>query len=202
MAMYEVQELVPNIFYFTNAISEPSRLIELIEESDNDDSIDTAFISKWRPWIASNNADTIYGYEKMINADYEKIGKKPSPKELYLVNSVIANMKFCASLYQKHKNLDGEVNIATDAAIKKYNVGTEMGPHADQNDGNTQLRFSIVAYLNDDYEGGELEFPNHNISLKPKAGSIVIFPSSEPYLHKSNKLISGTKYMCPGFWLW
>lgn len=200
--MYEFHQLAPNIFYFTSSISEPSRLIELIEQSENDESIDTAFVSKWQPWKSSNDSDTIYGYAKMIDANYEKIGKNPSPKELYLVNSIIANMKFCATLYKQYNNVDGDVKIDTDSAIKKYNVGTEMGPHADQNDGDARLRYSIVAYLNDDYEGGELAFPNQNVVLKPQAGSIVIFPSSEPYLHQSKKLISGTKYMCPGFWLW
>ena len=200
--MYEFHQLAPNIFYFTSSISEPSRLIELIEQSENDESIDTAFVSKWQPWKSSNDSDTIYGYAKMIDANYEKIGKNPSPKELYLVNSIIANMKFCATLYKQYNNVDGDVKIDTDSAIKKYNVGTEMGPHADQNDGDARLRYSIVAYLNDDYEGGELAFPNQDVVLKPQAGSIVIFPSSEPYLHQSKKLISGTKYMCPGFWLW
>jgi hypothetical protein len=200
--MYEFHQLAPNIFYFTNSISEPSRLIDLIEQSENDDSIDTAFVSKWKPWTASNDSDTVYGYAKMIDANYEKIGKEPSPKELYIVNSVIANMKFCASLYKQYNNVEGDVKIDTDSAIKKYNVGTEMGPHADQNDGDVRLRYSIVSYLNDDYEGGELAFPNQNVVIKPQAGSIVIFPSSEPYLHQSKKLISGTKYMCPGFWLW
>jgi hypothetical protein len=200
--MYEFHQLAPNIFYFTNSISEPGRLIDLIEQSDNDDSIDTAFISKWKPWTASNDSDTVYGYAKMIDANYEKIGKEPSSKELYIINSVIANMKFCASLYKQYNNVEGDVKIDTDSAIKKYNVGTEMGPHADQNDGDARLRYSIVSYLNDDYEGGELAFPNQNVTIKPQAGSIVIFPSSEPYLHQSKKLISGTKYMCPGFWLW
>jgi Rps23 Pro-64 3,4-dihydroxylase Tpa1-like proline 4-hydroxylase len=200
--MYEFHQLAPNIFYFTNSISEPSRLIDLIEQSEDDDSIDTAFISKWKPWTASNDPDTVYGYAKTIDANYEKIGKEPSPKELYIVNSVIANMKFCASLYKQYNNVEGDVKIDTDSAIKKYNVGTEMGPHADQNDGDARLRYSIVSYLNDDYEGGELAFPNQNVTIKPQAGSIVIFPSSEPYLHQSKKLISGTKYMCPGFWLW
>jgi hypothetical protein len=202
MAMYEVQELAPKIFYFTNAIAEPKTLVELVEKSDQDESIDTDFISKWRPWNSSNNDGTVYGYEKMLDADYKKIGKTPSPKELYLLNSVLANMKFCAAKYKEYNNIEEDVNIDTNSAIKKYNVGSLMGAHADQYDGDLKLRYSLVAYLNDDYQGGEIAFPNHNVVLKPQAGSIVIFPSSEPYLHESKELISGTKYMCPGFWLW
>lgn len=200
--MYEFKELAPNIFYFTQAIAEPKRLVELIEATENDDSINTRFLSKWRPWRASNQPEDIYGYEKTCNANYEKEGVLPSPKELYILNSIRSNMKFISTLYKEYNNIEGEVNIDTDFGIKKYDTGQELGPHADQYDGNTKLRYSIVAYLNDDYEGGELAFANQNVVLKPEAGSIVIFPSSEPYLHESRKLISGTKYMCPGFWLW
>jgi len=30
--------------------------------------------------------------------------------------------------------------------------------------------------LNDDYEGGELVFPEQSSSIKPKAGDMVVFP--------------------------
>jgi hypothetical protein len=201
MGMYEVQELGPKIFYFTNSISEPKRLIEIIEEADSDDSVDTDFISKWMTWKSSNEEETLYGYQKMLNADYEKIGKSPSAKERYILNSFISNMKFCSTMYKQYNNIAEDVNIDTDAAIKKYVVGASMGAHADQSGGDLNLKYSLVAYLNDDYDGGELSFPNQNIVLKPKAGSIVIFPSGEPYFHESRELKSGTKYICAGFWM-
>ena len=89
----------------------------------------------------------------------------------------------------------------------KWPVGGLQRPHADKewNDGSPgeQNYYDIgsVVYLNDDYTGGELEFPNQNVKIKPEAGSIIVFPSSVPYLHQSNEILSGEKYMCPGFWL-
>jgi hypothetical protein len=56
----------------------------------------------------------------------------------------------------------------------------------------------MVMYLNDDYEGGEIDFPDHGISIKPEAGSIVVF-SSEGVLHDPKPTLSGTKYMVPLF---
>ena len=53
---------------------------------------------------------------------------------------------------------------------------------------------SVSAYLNDDYLGGEIEFPYFNISYKPKVGDILLFSSSFPYLHKVNQITSGTRY--------
>ena len=55
-------------------------------------------------------------------------------------------------------------------------------------------------YLNDDYTGGELNFKDQGIKIKPSAGSIAVFPSRSPYFHESLPVLSGEKYMTPGFW--
>jgi hypothetical protein len=51
---------------------------------------------------------------------------------------------------------------------------------------------SIVLYLNDDYEGGELEFPF--MTHKPKRGDAILFPSTWLYPHRAAPVKSGTKY--------
>jgi hypothetical protein len=77
--------------------------------------------------------------------------------------------------------------------VKYEGAGTHFRIHADH--GPTYVSTtSIVAYLNDDYEGGELWFPRFNLVIKPKAGDIVVFPSTYIYEHASQEMISGTKY--------
>ena len=53
---------------------------------------------------------------------------------------------------------------------------------------------SLVAYLNDDYEGGELNFGKLGISFKPKAGDLYIFPSTYLFSHRAMPVSSGLKY--------
>ena len=55
-------------------------------------------------------------------------------------------------------------------------------------------------YLNDDYEGGELYFPNQNIQFKPKAGSAHFFPGDMNYIHGVSEVKSGIRYTVPFFW--
>ena len=53
---------------------------------------------------------------------------------------------------------------------------------------------SLVSYLNDDYEGGEIYFRLQELNIKPKAGDLVIFPSTFSHPHQAKKVTSGLKY--------
>ena len=75
----------------------------------------------------------------------------------------------------------------------KYSGGTEYKAHAD-GDTATQRSVSAIIYLNDNYEGGELEFVHFGIKVKPKAGSLFLFPSNYAYTHIAHPVTSGTKY--------
>ena len=44
----------------------------------------------------------------------------------------------------------------------------------------------LMVYLNDDFNGGETEFPIFGDKIKPKKGRILIFPPTWNYLHKGN----------------
>lgn len=77
--------------------------------------------------------------------------------------------------------------------VKYDGVGTHFDIHADHGPAYV-CTVSIVSYLNDDYEGGELYFPRFNLTIKPEKGDVVIFPSTFIYEHASKRMISGTKY--------
>ena len=54
--------------------------------------------------------------------------------------------------------------------------------------------YSSLVYLNDDYEGGEIVFPEYDLVISPKAGEVVTFPTNAMYLHGVNQVKSGTRY--------
>ncbi len=79
--------------------------------------------------------------------------------------------------------------------VIRYGKGQEFKPHVDFNRHMPHPRqVSVCFYLNDDYEGGELNFPSLNIKIKPKAGTIVVFPSNYVYLHQSMPVLEGVKF--------
>lgn len=77
--------------------------------------------------------------------------------------------------------------------VLKYRSGEEYRDHYD---GGTDIgrAVSALVYLNQDFEGGELEFLNFGVKIKPRAGMLVLFPSNYAYRHRSHPIISGTKY--------
>lgn len=55
-------------------------------------------------------------------------------------------------------------------------------------------------YLNDDFEGGELEFLYYGRRYRPKAGDLVIFPGAFTHAHRGNMVLGGEKLILTGWW--
>lgn len=53
---------------------------------------------------------------------------------------------------------------------------------------------SVVYFLNDDFDGGELFFPNLDLLVEPAAGTLVCFPSDHNYIHGVKPVTSGRRY--------
>ena len=73
----------------------------------------------------------------------------------------------------------------------KWTDGMASGLHADceRPDGTPafhanfyRLNISALMYLNNNYEGGEIAFPEYDFTLKPEPGDLVIFPSNHRHL--------------------
>lgn len=90
--------------------------------------------------------------------------------------------------------------------ILVYHPGGHYHPHIDAealfDDGSGQLRWaksvdrdiSLVIYLNDDYEGGEIVFPKQAVSVKPRKGMLIAFPSTHHFLHGVNPVVQGHRF--------
>jgi len=97
----------------------------------------------------------------------------------------------CLNNYQKRYNV--EMNYMEAINFVRYGPGQHFQVHADHGFSYV-CTISSVMYLNDEYEGGELYFPNFDLTIKPEYGDIVFFPSTFIYAHSSLPVKSGTKY--------
>lgn len=94
---------------------------------------------------------------------------------------------------------------------KKFEVGSDHSPHADceaqhygevefmpkykPSEFNTPVLIEVAAnlYLTDDFDGGELYFPNRDLVIKPKARQLILFPGGHEYIHGVKEVTRGNR---------
>jgi hypothetical protein len=77
--------------------------------------------------------------------------------------------------------------------LVRYQPGGYYRGHPDAAGDMAYRFFSIVCYLNDDFEGGKTRFPSLNYSATPECGKAILFPAK--YFHCAEPVISGEKYV-------
>ena len=60
---------------------------------------------------------------------------------------------------------------------------------------------SMIAAINDDYDGGEVCFPDQNFEIKLKKGQVLLFPPYWTHPHRTNKLKNDTVRYTITTWL-
>jgi hypothetical protein len=84
-------------------------------------------------------------------------------------------------------------------SIQRQYEGIDLGYHVDSLS-NPLVAYAAVMYVNGDFNGGELHFPLIDIKFKPEAGDLIVFPSSNEYLHGVTPVEAGpTRYALPAF---
>ncbi len=129
---------------------------------------------------------------------------KLNPEISNVINTMVDRLKIEVDNFF---NVDAK---PTSPAIVRWPAGYRQEPHADK-----ELHVGIDAgkpndfpcydlaglfYLNDDYEGGELYFPNQGIQFKPKPGAAYFFPGDKNFIHGVTEITSGIRYVIPFFW--
>lgn len=207
----ELTRLHENVYYYTNVFENPQWIIDSLNSLDDDEQIYSA-ITKWYPWLASNNNEDCFGEKKDLY--YYNKDSVDNPLAREIIETMKRGVEKICHSFVKDRELDINPNISPFLDMCKYTKGGNLGPHYDGLDGDRSLMYSIVMYFNDDYRGGEISFainedgrrPTTNIQdpaidfwVKPKPGSAIIFPSTYPYFHQSHPIISGEKYMSTSF---
>jgi predicted 2-oxoglutarate/Fe(II)-dependent dioxygenase YbiX len=122
----------------------------------------------------------------------------PIPHEVLLnLNSAVMS---CYEQFM-HKKFNSKVKNIEPVQFLGYPVG---GHYIEHNDSETfedgewkrisPRDISILYYLNEDYMGGELEFTQLGLTIKPKKGMMVAFPSYHQFAHKVHPVKYGFRY--------
>lgn len=233
--MTMIREILhPQVYYYRNAIPNVKEWLDLVNESENMPEI-YPILTAWNQWDVDENRSMghpyIYGYKKLclLNDVFDiNIDVSDEAKEMFIkIRDPLFNaVRAVCEDYKEAQNIDIPLILLNQFGVHRYRSGNYMGVHHDSQEGDTRLKYSLVVWPNDDYEGGELSFSikegvltgtqegsieadladpanegRYDFAIKPEAGSIVIFPSPSPFSHTAHLVKSGWKYMLPMFWI-
>jgi hypothetical protein len=179
------------IFLYQNAVPNPGEIIEQLESTIGNSTTERY---KWSQ-ATVGNLETINSYRECFDCKINASLADNAPDDFFGIKSVYENtvkpLKECLYDYESRFNI--KMDFMESVNYVKYGVGNFFKPHADHGFSYTAT-VSSVMYLNDNYEGGELYFPTFNFKIKPKAGDVIMFPSTFIYSHGSAAVTSGVKY--------
>lgn len=222
--MYLDEKLHENVYYYKDVFPGSMNYISLLEEYDDNKNIHSV-IPKWETWISSSKDDEVFGNKKDFNLyNIDNIDESVKDIAQYFTSTLRSTIDSIAYQFTKDRGINIEPNISPFLGISKWNPGGMLGVHFDRLAGDKSLLWTIVIYLNDNYDGGEISFVIRDIDfftnpknnkyrppedigaakgsnlidfwLKPEAGSALVFPSYFPYMHQVHKMKSGSKYIC------
>jgi Rps23 Pro-64 3,4-dihydroxylase Tpa1-like proline 4-hydroxylase len=135
-----------------------------------------------------STTDTTYRRCKALGLD--RADTCHSEDYIFQIRKVLSKKADIAiSLFRKKYIMD-DINKNHQWILLNYGEGDYFKYHND--DCFTYPRsLSIIIYLNDDYEGGEINFRFFDKIYKPKSGDILLFSSAFPYMHEVKPVTKG-----------
>lgn len=196
----KIRNIFPGVIGYSELTETPDFPIQLMEH---------AVEAQAATWYETVSAPDGEGDNPQINYDvrrglnfglYPEIGNHPSPEVAAMGQAIDFMYKICEPAVKDYKSRYYTYD-AVDYfgwVMLKYREGDFFSGHTDaSHDFPRQL--SLVYYVNDDYEGGELRFPHLDLSIKPIAGELIIFPSNYLFLHEAKHVTKGIKYSIINF---
>jgi hypothetical protein len=107
--------------------------------------------------------------------------------------------------YSKEYQLDSSIIDEASLIVSDFKVQKTLptgGYHLWHTETSILEPFRVMVYtvyLNDVEEGGETEFLIQSLRVKPKKGTVVIFPAGYTHIHRGNPPLSGEKYIMTGW---
>lgn len=103
-------------------------------------------------------------------------------------------------------DLDPKIISQIGYHTQKWEPGAYARKHSDNTDekGNsgafTRSRYAAFLYLNDNFEGGLLQFPDQDLSIQPKVGMLAAFDGGFNNMHEVTLITKGVRYTIGSFW--
>jgi hypothetical protein len=182
-----MRELAPGIVVFDNIFNNSMEYIKKIEEDG-------------LSWQAA---------EVLVSQDENKSGTnyKARDTDLIMLPHHMNNATGTLSDFAKefHKELKpcldqylsfyaAKIEKFEHPQLLRYGKEQKFHDHIDDHPFFTR-RISLTYYLNDEYEGGDVEFKRFGLRFKAQKNQLLIFPSNFVYNHEVHPVTDGLRYV-------
>lgn len=188
------KELAPGIVVYSNVIKDVDNLIVDIEEGLESARLEWEMSKVFKNGYSEIDTETrdtsivTIPYKDSITDDFTNLSEA-----LYSSLSNIFLLGF-EPLELDYKRDHGVETFWHDGySLLRYGKGQHFINHVDDSK-DFHRRISLVYYLNDNYEGGEIEFPRFGVKYKPNANELLLFPSTYVYNHSVLPVVEGLRY--------
>lgn len=156
--------------------------------------------------------DQIFDFPELILGTWTKMASySENPGQTYSTSheALTVFAKIADLAYTELKNREISIKHAgvSRTQILRYLPGEEHGLHVDdqfkvpERIGKTKValnllnQFGCLAFnVSDDFTGGELVFPDQNLTIHPKTGMVVMWPSNRRFPHEVLPVKTGVRY--------
>lgn len=194
---FDVFEITDNVTLVNDFLSpdEVSTILSVIDETEDD---------AWEIEYTKNLKR--FCLEKFGRDDVEQLvaeGKFEITQNWSDKNLNISDHPLYDKIYSRLNNIiaksSPDLELSGFATIQRMQPGVELKSHTDQHT-DPSIRYATILYINDDYVDGELFFENKGLDLRPKPGSLLIFPGNEEFEHGVRHVGNGPiRYVIVGF---
>lgn len=195
------EELAPGIMSYIGVMDDPKQFI-----SDIEGLVELNLLT-WNPASQSDSPDGDSSVKKSARdcfaislPSYDKNPELKNNHDIYNKVSTLLDEQLLPTV-NEYRNHYSAIHWPTSEGwqLLKYGKDNHFINHYDDSK-QWPRTLSMSFYLNDDYEGGEIEFPRFNLKIKPRANQMIMFPSNYVYNHSVHPVISGTRYAVVAWW--
>lgn len=210
MSNLEYVEIYPNVDVYRNVLKDPQQMYDVMKKSEQT-SEGKYFLNTWDQWAH-------FGTYTQKKHPHE-IAQEVSEDEMFIKEEAFvyevedAYNKVIMDYVARHGIELPEGWRFSGCSYSKYNPSLDimnnrmtMQYHTDHITSQKDMpgdKFFITCtmYINDDYEGGDIEFfvNGELINHKPQGGDILVFPSIEPYYHGVKTIEENEKFFVRNF---
>jgi predicted 2-oxoglutarate/Fe(II)-dependent dioxygenase YbiX len=179
------EELAEKIILFDNVFVESEKHIKKILDKN----------IEWKKAKIYKDSESAQNNLNVRNTDIILL---PSNKDFSIDTLSDLSKDFSNSIQPYLDHYIGKYNLSVklyeNPQLLRYGKGQKFDEHSDR----TMFfprNISLTYYINEDYEGGEIEFVNFNLKVKSKKNQLLIFPSTDLYKHKVHAVTGGLRYV-------